>query len=415
MLARKNRGLGGDGVLRLDVAPIFVPLLRPNRHKGASGGRGGGKSHFFAELMVVEAATIPNYRAVCIREVQRSLSQSVKRLLEDKIQSLGLGKYFLVLETEIRTHLGGLIIFQGMQHHTADTIKSLEGYHRAWFEEAHKASEKSLRLLRPTLRMDGGLNPILSSQLWYSWNPEKSTDPIEQFFSDPPASTAMVKSTWRDNPWFPEVLRDDMARDYRTDPDEAAHTWGGEYWQRSSAQVFGGKWVVEAFEPMEHWDGPYHGADWGFSKSPTVLTRWWIADSNLYLEYEARGVGVDVGRATSHLFEQIPGARDYLILADCARPETISAMRKEGWRIQGAPKWPGSVKDGISWMRKFNRIVIHPRCEGAIRDFGGYYYRVDRLTEEPLPDIVEKNDHTPDAGRYALSSLIRSRKWGVIE
>lgn len=402
-------GLQKDGTLQLQAMAACAPLLAPSRYKGARGGRGGGKSHFFGELGLVRGVAQPGLRMVCIREVQISLKQSVKRLLEDKIQELGLGSFYNVMESEIRGPGDGLFIFQGMQNHTAESIKSLEGYDIAWVEEAQSLSEKSLRLLRPTLRKP-------NSELWFSWNPDQPDDPVENFFGSNPPDSILVDINHKDNPWFPEVLRAEMEHDFRVDPDAAAHTWNGEYWHRSHSQILHGKWRVEEFEPRESWDGPYYGCDWGFSVSPTMLIKMWINDRKLYIEYEAWGLGVDVGVATERLFETIPGiSKQSVIWADVARPETISAQRKLGWDVRGAKKWAGSVEDGIEHLRSYDEIIIHPRCKHAIDDAKHYSYKVDRLTEEVLPEVVKKHDHTWDAGRYGLSPLIRTRSWRPIE
>src|SRR5690242_19286654 len=114
--------------LRIEVAPVFRPLINRARYKGAHGGRGSGKSHCFAGEMVAHAVRNPGFRGICIREVQKSLKESAKRLIEDKIQSQGVGPLFRVLDFEIQTPGGGVIIFQGMQDHTAESIKSLEGF-----------------------------------------------------------------------------------------------------------------------------------------------------------------------------------------------------------------------------------------------------------------------------------------------
>jgi phage terminase large subunit len=152
------------------LPPAFEALLEPSRYKAAFGGRGSGKSHAFAELLVRRCIEAAPLRAVCIREMQRSLDQSVKRLIEDKIQALGLGRHFRVQADRILTPGGGRIIFQGMQNHTAESIKSLEGYDIAWVEEAQALSIRSLDLLRPTIRKPG-------SELWFSWNPTRADDP----------------------------------------------------------------------------------------------------------------------------------------------------------------------------------------------------------------------------------------------
>ncbi len=215
----------------------FLPLLAPKRYKGAYGGRGGAKSHFFAER-ALKTCVARKTRIVCIREVQDSIRDSVRQLLVDKIQKLSLGHLFEVFETEIRGPNGSLIIFKGMQSYNAETIKSLEAYDIAWVEEAQTLSQRSLDMLRPTIRKDG-------SELWFSWNPRYKTDPVDKFFrSNPPEEAVSVMVNWRDNPWFPDVLRKDMERDFEVDPDKADHVWNGAYGSSEGAIL--SRWVNEA-------------------------------------------------------------------------------------------------------------------------------------------------------------------------
>jgi phage terminase large subunit len=175
---------------------------------------------------------------VCIREVQNSIKDSVKQLLADKINKLGLQQHFEVLETEIRGPHNSLIVFKGMQSYNADNIKSLEGYDIAWVEEAQTLSQHSLDLLRPTIRKDG-------SELWFSWNPRFKTDPVDVFFrKHPPDDAISVLVNWRDNPWFPEVLRKEMEHDFNTDPDKAEHIWNGAYGAGQGAIL--ARWVNQA-------------------------------------------------------------------------------------------------------------------------------------------------------------------------
>lgn len=209
-------------ILRVEVPRKLKPLLAPRRYKGAYGGRGGAKSHFFAEQIIVRCLIQPT-RVVCIREVQNSIKDSVRQLLIDKIEKLGLLQTFDVLESEIRGPGGSQIVFKGMQSYNAANIKSLEGYDIAWVEEAQTLSQHSLDLLRPTLRKNG-------SELWFSWNPRFKTDPVDQFFrKNPPDDAVSVLINWRDNPWFPDVLRKEMEHDFQTDPDKAEHIWNGAY------------------------------------------------------------------------------------------------------------------------------------------------------------------------------------------
>ncbi len=217
---------------RLEVPRAFQPLLQPKRYKGAYGGRGSAKSHFFAEQLITRCSSA-RLRAVCIREVQNSIRESVRQLLIDKIAKFGLGPKFNVLESEIRGRNGSLIIFKGMQSFNSENIKSLEGYDIAWVEEAQNLSETSLRLLRPTIRKAG-------SELWFSWNPRHETDAVDRFFRGGAArgDAVLAAVTWLDNPWFPEVLAAERDSDYASDPEMAGHVWGGNYEMVSEASYY---------------------------------------------------------------------------------------------------------------------------------------------------------------------------------
>jgi phage terminase large subunit len=212
--------------LQIRTAECFVPLLSPARYKGAWGGRGSGKSRFFAGLMIEEHLALQGHRSVCIREVQKSLKQSAKKLLEDTLQAYSLSEAqgFKVFREVIETPGDGVIIFQGMQDHTADSVKSLEGFDRAWVEEAQSLSDRSLSLLRPTIRAEG-------SELWFSWNPTRATDPIDQLLrgSVTPSGSSVVRANWSDNPWFPAVLQQEREDCLLNQPDRYGHIWQGEY------------------------------------------------------------------------------------------------------------------------------------------------------------------------------------------
>ena len=209
--------------LRIQTPRVFAPLLQPARYKAAHGGRGSGKSHFFAELLIEDSLYERGLRSVCLREVQKTLAQSSKRLLETKINELGVGSAFKIFQDKIETPGDGIIIFQGMQDHTAESIKSLEGFKRAWFEEAQTASARSWTLLRPTIRAD-------DSQLWAGWNPRRRTDAVDEFFREKkPPGSIVVKANWRDNPFFPKVLEEERQLDLALYPDRYEHIWEGAY------------------------------------------------------------------------------------------------------------------------------------------------------------------------------------------
>jgi len=209
--------------LRIPTAKVFQPLLEPSRYKGAWGGRGSGKSHFFGEMVCEECMLVKSTRAVCIREVQRTLAQSSKHLIETKIRELNLQNEFKVWNDRIETPGDGLIMFTGMQDHTADSIKSLEGFRIAWIDEAQTLSSRSLSLLRPTIRAE-------NSELWASWNPRRKSDAIDDFLrAKKPTGSIVVKANWRDNPWFPSVLADERKLDLELYPERYDHIWEGDY------------------------------------------------------------------------------------------------------------------------------------------------------------------------------------------
>lgn len=209
--------------LDVQVAQVFRPLLDPSRYKAAYGGRGSGKSHFFAEHLVTEQIMRPGLRSVGLREVQNTIRDSSKRLIANKIQELGVGHLFEVQEALIKAPGGGEITFRGMRDQNAESIKSLEGIGIAWFEEAQTASERSLAILRPTIRAPG-------SEMWFSWNPRRKTDAVDRFFRvNPPIDATVVRANWSDNPWFPDELNKERLHDQRAYPDRYEHIWEGGY------------------------------------------------------------------------------------------------------------------------------------------------------------------------------------------
>lgn len=226
-------------ILRPRTPKVFAPLWKEQgRYKGAYGGRGSAKSHDRAQHLVIRMATEPNFRAVCLREVQNSIKDSVHQLVSDWIQRLDLGLKFDITRDEIRGDNGSLCIFRGMKDQNAESIKSLEGYNVAWFEEAQTCSQRSLDLLRPTIRAPG-------SELWFTWNPRHKTDPIDRFLrADRPDNAIVVRANYSDNPFFPDELEEERKLDESGDEARYRHIWLGDYEELSDSQLISGK-VVE--------------------------------------------------------------------------------------------------------------------------------------------------------------------------
>jgi len=386
--------------LQINTPKWGIPFLQPKRYKGAYGGRGSGKSHFFAEMCIESHVINQNKKTVCIREVQKSIDRSVKSLLESKIKSLNVGSYFTVQHNCIKSNFGdGVIIFEGMQNHTADSIKSLEGMDCAWVEEAQKISQYSLDLLRPTIRKE-------KSELWFTWNPHYETDAIDVFLRSPDIYQHAIvqKVNFTDNPWFPAVLRAEMEYDKSRDTDKYKWIWEGEYLQRSSQQVFK-NWSIDEFETPKDANLIF-GADWGYGIDPTVLVRAFIEGRKLYIDHEAYKVKCEIVDTPS-LFLTVPEAEKYPIIADSGRPDIISHMRNHGFdNVMPAVKGPGSVEQGVNWLTGYE-IIAHERCKHTIEELRTYSYKVDKHTNKVSSELLDKDNHVIDALRYACEGARR--------
>jgi len=389
---------------RLDF--LHDPPLGSLRYRVAYGGRGSSKSWSFARSLLIHGYQTP-LRIGCFREYQASIRDSVHQLLSDQIGLMGLDSFYDIRQSDIRGKNGTEFLFHGIKR-DPHKLKSLERINVAWVEEAEAVSDESWSVLIPTIRTEG-------SEIWVSFNPALATDPTwRRFVEDPPARSIVRKISYPDNPWLPEVLAEEAAELQRRDPEAFAYIWGGEPWQRSEAEVLSGKWRVDDFTPEDHWDGPYYGADWGFARDPSVLVRLWIADGRLWIEYDERGVGWDMD-TIARRFLRVPGADSHTIRGDAARPETINELNRRGLKVRSAPKWAGSVEDGVEHLRSYEEIVIHPRCKELIQEARMWRYKTDARTGDVLPKLADGHDHGWDATRYGLSPLIktprRARVW----
>lgn len=391
----------------VEIPEAFGFLLDPPhgdvRFRAAYGGRGSGKSHSFATALVAKAANQP-LRIGCYREIQKSIRDSSKRLIDDKIAALGLQSFFTSTDVEIRGLNGSLFLFNGLRTNI-DAVRSTEGLDIAWVSEAHSVAQRSWDVLIPTVRKPG-------SEIWTEWNPDLPTDPVDAMFrtGSTPPRTIVRQVNYEDNPWFPPELHELAEYDRRRDFDKYQHIWLGEYRRNSQARVFN-NWTVEAFDTPS--DVAFRfGADWGFSIDPTVLIRCYIDGRKLYIDHEAYMLGCEIDQ-TPELFDHVPGARRWLITADSARPETISYMQRQGFKIMPALKGARSLEEGVEFLKTFD-IIVHPRCTKTLDELNHYSYKIDDLTGEPIPVLEDKNNHLIDALRYACEGARRAGKGKTI-
>lgn len=390
-------------VLDIKTPEWSLPLLAEARFKGAKGGRSSGKSHERAEALVEALVMNQDLSAVCIREVQKSLKFSAKKLIEQKIRKFKVEHLFRITNTEISCVEGsGVIIFQGMQDHTADSIKSLEGFDIAWVEEAQNLSSRSLELLIPTIRAAG-------SELWFTWNPENEDDPVESLFREAANDSDFicVHVNFTENPFCTQESIKDARRHYKVNPESYDHVWLGGFNTRSKSQVFANKWRVEEFDIGKDWQ-PMYGADWGFSVDPTTAIECYVAGDILYIRRESYKVGLELDQIAEKFMQDVPSIEKHVIRADNARPETISYLKRKGLpMVEGVKKWGGSVEDGVEYMKAFSAVVIHPDCPRSAEEFKFYSYKVNKQTGDVMPEILDKWNHCIDAIRYALQPLIK--------
>lgn len=371
------------------------------RHLGLHGGRAAAKSRTIATALVIQA-TERHERVLCGREIQKSIKDSVKRLLDDEIRRLGLSSAFDSVETEIRGPNDSLFLFAGIKGN-ATGIKSIEGITTFWGEEAQTFSQASIDTVIPTIRAK-------NSRLIWSWNPDLETDPIDMLFRGPdgaPPRSIVREVNYDENPWFPEELRAEMEYDRSRDYDKYEHVWLGKYRRNSEARVFK-NWKVEAFDSPANVEYRL-GADFGFSIDPSCAMRCWIDGTRIFVDYEAWGLGVEIIHLPQ-LFMTIPDAEKYWMTADSSRPETISHLRNNGFpRIAPALKGARSLEEGVEFLKGYD-IIVHPRCQHVIDELTHYSYKVDPLTGQVLGVLEDKNNHMIDALRYAVEGARRALK-----
>lgn len=378
---------------------ILDSLDQPMRHKGIHGGRGSGKSLGVAQKIIIRS--IDHYeRILCGREFQSTIKDSVKHVIEERMHQMCVAHLFTITKTEIINNRNGSnFLFYGFRR-DPHKIKSLNGVTLAWIEEAQTLSKESLELLIPTVRID-------NSELWYTYNRELINEPVHNLITDSRRDNTMhVVVNYHDNPFFPAALRKEMEFDKQYDDGKYRNIWCGEPRVESQKLIFNGKWIRDSDVIPNEETIFYFGADWGFANDPTTLVRMWVDDKKreIYIDREAYGVGIEIDDIPE-LFESISDVKKWKITADSARPETISYIKRRGFKIEAARKGKGSVEEGVEFLKSY-MIRIHPRCKHVIDEFGLYSYKTNKLTGEILPLIEDKNNHCIDSIRYGLEKLI---------
>ncbi|MDE9437378.1 PBSX family phage terminase large subunit [Xenorhabdus bovienii] len=407
-------------IAKIELPPKLIPVFDGDyRYRGSYGGRGSAKTRSFALMTAIRgymaAQNGQSGVILCAREYMNSLEESSMEEVKQAIRSVPwLNDFYELGEKYIRTKCRSVnYVFAGLRHNL-DSIKSKARILIAWVDEAESVSETAWTKLTPTVREEGVLpdGTKWQSEIWVTWNPERDGSATDKRFrKNPPENSLIAEMNYDDNPWFPSVLEEERLSDQsRLDPATYAWIWEGAYLENSDKQVLANKYKIESF-PDDLWqkaDRLLFGGDFGFAKDPSTLLRMFILDNCLYIDREAYGVGVELDHMPA-FYDQVPESRKWPIKADSARPETISYLRRQGFNITAAKKWQGSVEDGISYLRGFTKIIIHPRCKETAKEARLYSYKVDRITGEVLPTIEDKNNHCWDGARYGLDGYIKAK------
>lgn len=404
------------------LIPIFAPARGAATYRGAWGGRGSGKSMNFAKMAAIWGVVYP-LRILCVREIQASIKESFHAELKAAIESEPwLAAAYDVGKDYLRSKINPTeFLFKGL-YANLNGVKSTAKVGLTIVEEAEDVSEDAWLALEATVLREP------DSELWALWNPKIEGSPVDTRFRGSAEKPAMypdaliAEMNYLDNPWFPaglEKLR--QAQKATLDPETYAWIWMGAYLKKSKASILGRNWEEGVRFPDASWLGPYHGLDFGFALDPTAAVRCWISpdEQELYIDAEGGAVGLELDDTAKFLKAKIPDIEKHSVIADSARPESIAhlarakgpnGLNKDDYlpRIEGAIKGPGSVEDGLDHLKTY-RIIVHPACPKTQEELLKYSYKVDRLTGEVLPIIVDKFNHYIDALRYAVEKVMKAK------
>lgn len=349
--------------------------------------------------------------ALCCRETQRSLTQSSKRLLETKIQALGVGYAFKVWEAQIETPGDGLIVFQGMQDHNAESVKSFEGFMRAWIEEAQAFSKRSLTLLRPTIRAPG-------SELWASWNPRRKSDAVDEFFRGGKKipGSEVVEANWRDNPWFPKELEAERLIDLERYPDRYDHIWEGGYAKALEGAYFArelasakadGRITRLARDPLLPLRAVFDlGGSGATADAMAIWIVQWIGQEIRVLDY-FEGVGQVLGYYTDWLRKKNYGDAICILPHDGINENNITGKQYKDHLSDAGFNVPQPIPNqgrGAAMMRVEAARRLFPQVwfneattEAGLEALGFYHERRDEHRQVGLGPDHDWSSHAADA------------------
>ena len=393
-------------------------LFQPARYKVLYGGRGGAKSWGVARALLILAAQKP-LRVLCAREVQKSIADSVHKLLSDQIKDLGLSDLYEVQETVIKGLNGSEFLFAGLRQHDISKIKSFEGADICWVEEGQTVSDKSWNVLIPTIRKP-------ASEIWVTFNPELDTDATYvRFVAKPPPGAVVVKIGWQDNPWFPKELEDERQHLQAVDPEAYRTVWEGECRAAVQGAIYADE-IRQAYESGRVTTVPYNPElkahvvfDLGWSDAMSIgvvqqhggAMRFvkYIEDTHKTLDYYS-SLLKDLRWNWGQVWLPHDGAhRDHKY--GKSSQEIMQAM---GWDVRIVPNL--TIEEGIRIARQgFGRCYFDANaCEFLVDRLKRYKRAISTTTNEPGAPLHDENSHAADMFRYAhiVAEQMTNETWG---
>jgi phage terminase large subunit len=398
--------------LKIQFPAKLSCLFLPKRYKVAHGGRGSGKSWAFAQALLIQASQRP-LRILCTREVQKSIKDSVHRLLSDQIQALGMGASFEVLENEIRHANGSLFLFAGLAQHTVESIKSFEGVDRVWIEEAQVVTKRSWDVLTPTIRKDG-------SEVWVTLNPDMDTDETYvRFVANRPQESDdafVVQMNWKDNPFFPVVLEKERQDTLRRDPESYDNIWEGVPKRVAAGAIYRNE-IAKLYEENRVRLVPYDP----LLSVHTVWDLGW-ADSMAIGFFQRSGAEVrcldyieDSYRTLDHYVTEIEKRKwrwgiDFIPHDGAAKDfktgkSTEESLKAMGRNVKVLPRV--SVEEGIKAARlMFPRVYFdYEKLQRLLECLKRYQRLINQRTNEPGEPMHDQYSHGADMFRYAAMAV----------
>ncbi len=399
-----------------------------------AGGRGSLKSSFVAIKILTGMQQDKDANAFATRKVGDTIADSIKASFAWAIQMLEWQPWYHVpkaLNTITYIPTGQQIIMRGLDDPLKiKSIRPRKGYFKfLWFEEgAEYASLEDMESVTQSVLRGGP-----SFQQFVTYNPPvepKHWINVEAAEQKPRRHVNFSCYTDAPKQWLGPKFLADAEEMKRKKPDKYANIYLGKSVGRSEAIIFSGYYRIDKFEVVKKMqrggapryfigtdevEGPYFGADFGFSVDPSTLVKCWrsIDGRRIYIEYAVFGRAIK-NNAFPDFYSQVPGSKESMIYADSARPETIVHIADLGYIISGAEKPKGSVEDGIEWLTD-HEIIIHDRCEELQDEAVNYCYKIDRQTKEVTADIIDKHNHGWDAVRYAFYPLIIQEPKGILD